>query len=296
MPDPVASAPVAMGSTQVDPAAQRQRAAENALTVTKIAGTLAIIGRVVPGPVGKVIAFFAVGAEKDPTTGKLRPGEGTVGIFAPSPIGFSNPEVFGLPKNFYLLPGTTEVVPRIAHRVIPGAAEQRTEDATRRAQIIAQSQSRAAQLVQGETDETLLALAEQRVSLGRAGVIRATSGIGSEDLRREAAAEIERRHAEIRARFLPMGGEVVSGLTPAEQLDLARASAPLTIVTGAGRVVVPTTGVPSGVGRSTNPLSAPVAMGSVQPAGIKPVSGAAIRNQEAATGMRKELVGERADP
>lgn len=247
-----------------------------------LAAELALVTKVIPGPVGRAVGTLLVGVEKDPGTGKIRPGNSFIGNVLPSPIGLAPPSSFGLPPNFYLPPRITEVIPSEADRVGFGLPEQRREDeANAEAKRIAAATTQirgARAVVATESDETLAALIAGQGGLSRAGVVRASNPeIGTRALETAAGLELARRQAAA-AGALPAtrGSPPPGGLTPEEAADLAAASAPRTVIdtTNAGAVV----------------------MASIQIELIEPVTGNAIRNQDGARGIRRNLVSERADP
>lgn len=240
------------------------------------------IQRVVPNPLVRAAAGFLAGTEFDPATGKIRPGTGFPGNALPAPIGFAPAKSFGLSPNFYLPPRVTEVIPSEADRVGFGLPEQRREDeanAEARRIAAATTQIRGARaVVATESDETLAALIAGQGGLSRAGVVRASNPeIGTRALETAAGLELARRQAAA-AGALPAtrGSPPPGGLTPEEAADLAAASGPRTVIdtTNAGAVV----------------------MASIQPELIEPVTGNALRNQDGARGIRRNLVSERADP
>lgn len=115
------------GSLSLDP--QRAEAiGESTEQAAKLTAAAAAIARAVPGPVGKLLATLTVGAEKSPDTGKLRPGAGFPLNAAPSPIGYGQPNAFGLPPNFWLPTGATDVIPVVADELKLGIPEQRLID------------------------------------------------------------------------------------------------------------------------------------------------------------------------
>jgi len=178
-----------------DPA-RRRRLEDASIKVVEITAILGAVTRAIPGPAGKVAAFVLAGLEKSPETGRVRPTPGTAGNFLPSPIGFMDPEAVGLPRNFYLPAGSTEFIPRAVDRVGLGLPQQRAEDEVRRATIDRQSADerarRAAEVVQGESVETLEDLAAGRGGLTRAGVLIATSETTLPDLQAAAQRELSR--------------------------------------------------------------------------------------------------------
>jgi hypothetical protein len=259
------------GSVLADP--ERRRKFGHALThVVEITASLAVIQTYAPGLVGRALGPLVTGLEKDPGTGKVRPGGGSIGNFAPSPFGFLDPTAVGLPRNFYLPPGATELVPRAADRFGFGLPEQRIEDEARRAQLNALeavSRTRTAQLaVASESVQTLQDVAAGRGGLSRAGVLFAESPVPATDLQAAAQLELTRRAA---------GGAVINPLNPEREEIVARA------------LVAQTRGLPV-------PAPPDAAPPVPDPAQQQPVNDAGRRNEAVRRGIDRELVHERADP
>lgn len=195
MPDKEPPPLIPPGSVVADPV-RRNRLGEEAAGVVGIVATLAAVQKAIPGPAGKLFGVFFTGLEKSPETGKLNTGKGTLLNFAPSPLGYMNPEVFGLERNFYLPPGSTEFIPPIADRMGLGLRQQRIEDELRRQQLDQQAAlsraAGAARVLEGESQGTLEDLAAGRGGLTRAGVLIATSGVPAADLQAAASSQLGR--------------------------------------------------------------------------------------------------------
>jgi len=257
---------------QPDPSdpAWRDKAAHSAVKVVQITATLATIARFIPGPAGKLFAFLVAGVEKDPGTGKVRPGQGTAGNFLPAPIGFSSTEVYGLRPNWWLPSGSTKYIPRIADKIGIGIPEQRQEDEWWKAMANAQRFERAFRVVEVEPFDVVSDLANATGgTFSRASVIRATSEIGFDELVPAARFELARRERN-------------GGLFRQAALDFfaqqeAQRPAPAPVAT-------------------VNPLPGLVLAGSIQPEHIHPVNDAAKRNEDNAQGIAAALVHERAAP
>lgn len=257
---------------QPDPTdpAWREIAARGAVKVVEITATLAAVARFIPGPAGKLFAFLAAGVEKDPGTGKVRPGRGTLGNFLPAPVGFNPPAVWGFKPNWWLPSGATNYVPRIADNLGLGLPEQRTEDEWKKALANASRLESAFRLVENERFDVVKDLAEGTGgTFSIASQIRAGSKIGFDELQLAARFELARRERN--------GGVFSNTLTP----FLAPA---------------PTTTTTTSPDPTAGPFTGAVLVGSIQPEFIEPVNDAAKRNGDNASGIAAALVHERADP
>jgi hypothetical protein len=259
------------GSVIQDPQ-RRAQLATSVEHVFSLTAQLATLQAAVPGRVGRLMGPLVTGIEKDPGTGKLRPGEAVAGNFLPSPLGFLDPTSVGLARNFYLPAGSTEIIPRVADRVGLGLPEQRAEDEARRAMLdtnAAISRVRTAEVaVSGESVNTLQDLAAGRGGLTRAGVLRATSGADDASLRMAAQSELDRL-AGVSAVPLP-----VADLPPGAAAPVASAQ--------------PTTSDP--VSAAAGPAGGP------NPATQTPINDAGKRHEATAQGIARDLIAERADP
>jgi len=175
--------------------AERRRNLERAVVkAAELTAAIKIASRVVPGIPGKVLGALVTGIEKDPETGRLRPEMAAGANFLPSPFGFLDPEAVGLRRNFYLPAGSTELMPRRADRLGIGIPQQRAEDAVRRATLDRQDAEfrarRAAEVIEGESVETLQDLAAGRGGFTRAGVLIASQEVPASDLARAAAEKL----------------------------------------------------------------------------------------------------------
>lgn len=238
--------------------------------VVEITAALAAVARFVPGPAGKLFAFLVAGVEKDPGSGKVRPGRGTLGNALPAPVGFAGTDVYGLRPNWWLPSGSTKYIPKIADKIGIGIPEQRQEDEWAKAMANAQRFERAFRLVENERFDVVTDLAQGTGgTFSRASEIRATSEIGFDELQVAARFELGRR-----AR---VGGLAVTGLEDFLKLQaqLQQPAAPVA---------------------AQSPFPGSVLGGSVQPEHIHPVNDAAKRNEANAKGIAAALVHERADP
>lgn len=149
-------------------AERRSHLAKAAKDVARLTVELALISRVIPGKAGRIAAKVIAGLEKDPGTGKVVPGAGTIGNFLPSPFGFLDPTAVGLKRNFYLPPGSTDYVPRLVDDVGLGFPEQRRDDQQRRLQIMNARVQNALKQIRALDDATLNKLLEGADPLTRA--------------------------------------------------------------------------------------------------------------------------------
>lgn len=258
---------------------RRNRLGEEAAGVVGIVATLAAVQKAIPGPAGKLFGVLFTGLEKSPETGKMNTGKGTLLNFAPSPLGYMNPEVFGLERNFYLPPGSTEYIPPIADRLGLGLRQQRIEDELRRQQLDQQAAlsraAGAARVLEGESQGTLEDLAAGRGGLTRAGVLIATSGVPAADLQAAAAAQLGR---------------------PATPLTVGAAGVPArTLPTDPPPLIkFPSAANPSGQQNGIIPPPAPGA--PIDPTSVPPVRNDQQHYANNSKPPVKNLATERADP
>jgi hypothetical protein len=177
----------------VNPAFQR-KVGHDLEEVAKLTAQLAVISKLLPGPVGKIAAFAFAGVEKT-HEGRVRPSGATLLNALPSPFGYMPPEDFGLKKNFYLPAGSSTYLPAILDRARVGVAEQRVEDLQRQNSLaenaVRSDLARARAAVAGESPATLDAILQGQGGFTRAGVVIATSGAGLASLQLAAAERLE---------------------------------------------------------------------------------------------------------
>lgn len=264
-------------NTLISDPARREKLGKSAEHVVELTALLGLIQAALPGIVGRAFGIVASGLEKDPGTGKVRPGAGTAGNFLPSPLGFLDPTAIGLKPNFYLPAGSSQVIPPIADRLGLGIPQQRAEDeanASARADAeIVRRNAAALSAVQGESADTLRDLAAGRGGLTRSGVLFATSGVGFVDLQNAAIVELTRRENA--------PGLVASIVQPA--LMAVNALNPFTL----DQTLPPVPTAPPGASELT-----PVPTVD----NTQPVNDAAKRNERGKKGIDRELIHERADP
>lgn len=104
------------------------KATESALEVAGITGGSYLIVRYIPGPLGKLAAFLFISVAKDPETGRMRPGPPDPLNVAPAPVGFADPEVFGINRDWWIPPGTTKYLPVFVVEHIPGGKDAEAKD------------------------------------------------------------------------------------------------------------------------------------------------------------------------
>lgn len=291
------------GSVVEDPA-RRAKLITAVEHVAVMTAELAAVSTVIPGTAGKLFSVGIAGVEKDPSTGRLRPGPHTATNLAPSPAGFLDPTAVSLPRNWWLPSGSTDYIPREADRAGLGLPEQRRIDerlsAQRALALTGSTNVTARKAVASESDETLAAIIAGQGGPTRAGIIIATSGVGLADLQREALIEAQLRQRGFRQTIGQSAGEVadlVNAARAAQALFLAQSQAAAASLDAqqaqliAGLRTQDIAGVDSPIPRGQT-----IQSGSLHPNNIQPVNAAALRNRDGAEGIRRELVHERADP
>lgn len=146
----------------------QKKALESGAEVVAITGGAYAIVRYIPGPAGKVAAFLFVSVAKDPESGRLRPGPPDPLNVAPAPVGFADSEVFGLNRDWWIPPGTTQYLPAIALDLLPGGreaeAKDRFEKALRERDEALFDLKRALDIVKGLPTSSLVAIAERDIT------------------------------------------------------------------------------------------------------------------------------------
>ncbi len=291
------------GSVIADPE-RRGKLFTAASHVIELTLELAAVQRFVPGQAGRLMGPIITGVEKDPGTGKVGPKAGTAGNLLPSPAGFLDPTAVGLQRNFYIPPapahrtGAVDLLPGVVDRIGLGIPEQRAEDAARRAAAVESARLDLANALTFASADTVNALASGRGGFTRAGELRAFSRLPDADIRAVATAEQARR-----------------GIGPVATGDVSQITGLASAATTSVRALVDEhqvrieqlfnrldaldeqeAQIRAGLAAVSFPAFGPVANGSLLPESIQPVNDKAKRNQDAATGIRRQLVSERADP
>jgi hypothetical protein len=283
---------------------RRGEFAEGTKHVVGITVIIAAVSEILPGAIGAFVASVLAGGEKDPGTGKFIPKIPMAGNFAPSPIGFQDPKSQGIKPNFYLPGGSSTFIPPILDRFGLGLPEQRAEDAvanTNRLDALARSQAATARAaVKDETEATLKQIIAGGAPLTRSSVVIATTPAPLPRLQAAAEEELLRRQSGPGA---PLPAQL-DAVTRALELSRAAGGAALTqtqqqIAALEGEQARIQRQLAQ-VGAIPDPLAGllggAIAAGSFKPEAIEPINDAARRNQAGATGIRKQLVSERADP
>lgn len=291
--------------TMMGDPARRERAAKGVGRVGELTAELAVIARTVPGKAGQLLATLVAGVEKQPDTGKVFPVPGTATNLAPSPLGLMDPKVVGLEHNFYLPSGVTNFVPKEVHGIIPGMKLQAEIDHTNRVnQLDAQQRAtlaRARQFVALESDATLEQVLRKEFPLGgQSTILKGRFSFQGDVLDFAAQEELARRRAAALPPVAPRApGDVAipdpAALQRAAQL-IARLEAMGQLTDQQKRVLEQLRQLQLTANGGLNPFAAGAQNASIHLANIVPVVDAAIRNAEAARGIRRELIHERADP
>lgn len=251
---------------------RREEFEKDMVHVGKVSGEIAVIARVLPHPVLRMLAFGLVGLEYDPHESKLNPTKAVSVNAAPAPVGFAEAKTYGLAPNWWLPSGTTDFIPAYFDRFklasALGIPQQRVEDIAvntvlaERAEVSRYLTGLAA--LENESDETLRAVSAGQGGFSRAGVIFGTSGVDYATLRSAADATLAVRAAQ-NANQLPPGTvrEVIRQI----QADGSALNA---------------------VGNMRD--------GTFPPLATRPGNTMAMANADRANGIRRELVTERADP
>ena len=234
-----------------------------------ITAALTAIARWVPGPVGIAARFFAVAALG--TSGENKAGEigGAKSNILPAPLGFANPEVYGLKKNYWLPAGSTHAVPQFVDLLGLGLNEQRYEDmrADQKEDYDYMKGVKEGMAVWSDAQWKARDQPELLWPLKPMNMKWFFGNYRKTELRNIAIAN-ERLY-----RALPRLRHSVNN----------RAWVPMEIITQEFAVQI---------------IAADEAIlaGSLQPELIEPTNAKAIENAERAKGIRRELVTERADP
>jgi hypothetical protein len=208
----------------------RAKVAQDAQAVAELTAKLAVVAKILPGPVGRVFAFAIGGVEKS-HQGKVRPTGDTALNFLPAPFGYMPAGDYGLRKNYYLPPGASTYIPPIADQLGLGLPEQRAEDAARQnriAQNLVSSDLAAARAaVADASPATLASILQGQGGFTPAGRIFATSGASFQALQIAAG---ERVNALTRQQPASTAtAPVLAPLTP-EQVRAAALAGTLSLV------------------------------------------------------------------
>lgn len=186
---------------------ERRAKTEHGLVhVAEFTAKFYVAARVLPHPALRAVALFFSGFTKDPYTGTVKPSPQLAGNLAPTPVGYMTPDVYGMKKNWWLLEGSTNYIPRALDRTKVifdlGLAEQRAEDAVtnaNKAAADAAARMKSANwLLQYEPEIILQDLASGEYRYLRTRTLLASSGgIGLNELRAAASDIIVRRDAAL---------------------------------------------------------------------------------------------------
>lgn len=205
MPQPRNSLPLLTSPPQYWPQGESDFE-KNARKVSQITAVAYVITRAIPGIPGKVFGKVAIAVIKDAGTGKVIPTTATLGVLLPSPFGFSNPRIYGLPPNYWLPEGATVFVPEFADFLGLGFPQQRELDAIVRRGEYQQRRVVVVRSLALETDETIRLLNSVGGTSPRIEELRASSPFSILELRGAAREEHIRR--------LTMQGHIQGGVDP----------------------------------------------------------------------------------